>query len=151
VAFCFSLKSRSHQKRCDLFAQPNPMKSQRTEACGCDRCDIFPGGAFGATRFRPLKYFNFEAVISQLGPISSRVAPRIIAVPPLLNQNKTDNNVMSTITYIIYYNVKNTITSIIYYNVMNTITSIIYYNVKNTITSIIYSAVKNNALTQLIK
>jgi len=26
------------------------MKSQRTDACGCDRRDIFPGGAFGVTR-----------------------------------------------------------------------------------------------------
>jgi len=50
-----------------FFARLNPMKSQRTDACGCDWRDIFLGaafGAFGATRlqFSPeLKYFNFEA------------------------------------------------------------------------------------------
>jgi len=42
--------NRPHQKRNYFFARPNPMKSQRTDACGCDRHDIFPGGAFGATR-----------------------------------------------------------------------------------------------------
>jgi len=36
------------------------------------------GDALTAAQFS--KYFNFEAVISQLGPISSRVTPRIIAV-----------------------------------------------------------------------
>jgi len=50
------------------------MKSQRTDACGCDKRDIFPGDAMWATllqrrNFHPeMKYFNFEAVISQLGP-----------------------------------------------------------------------------------
>jgi len=44
------LKVRSHQKRNNFFAWPKPMKSQRTDACGCDSCNIFPGGAFGATR-----------------------------------------------------------------------------------------------------
>jgi len=88
-----SVKVRSHQKRNYFFTRPNPMKSQRTDACGCDRRDIFPGAALGATRcgrrvdsgaftaarfqrrnFRPeLKYINFEAVISQLGPIGSWV------------------------------------------------------------------------------
>jgi len=43
-----TLKVRSHQNY--FFARPNPMKSQRTDACGCDRRDIFPGGAFGAMR-----------------------------------------------------------------------------------------------------
>jgi len=66
---CNWLKVRSHQKRNFFFARPNPMKSQRPDACGCDRRDIFPGGAFGATRcgrrvYSELKYFNFEAVIS---------------------------------------------------------------------------------------
>jgi len=86
-------KVHSHQKRNYFFARPNPMKSQHTDACGCHRRDIFLDGAFGAFRamrygrrdvgdvmwathlqrrnFHPeLKYFNFEAVISQLGPIS---------------------------------------------------------------------------------
>jgi len=111
-----TLKVRSHQKRRDFFVRPNPMKSQRTDARGCNRRNIFPDGAFRATHFQrnfrsELKYFNFEAIIPQLGPISSRVAPRVIAVTQLLNQNKTDNNVMNTITYIIYYNVMNTITA----------------------------------------
>jgi len=44
------LKVRSHQKRNYFFARPNPMRSQCTDACGCDRRDIFPGDAFGATR-----------------------------------------------------------------------------------------------------
>jgi len=46
----FALKVRSHQKRNYFFSRPNPMKGQRTDARGCDRRDIFPGGAFGATR-----------------------------------------------------------------------------------------------------
>jgi len=46
-------------------------------------------GRFGRRDVHPsLKYFNFEAIISQLGPISSRVAPR---VSPLLNQNKMED------------------------------------------------------------
>jgi len=45
-----TIKVRSHQKLNYFFARPNPMKSQRTDACGCDRRDIFQGGAFGATR-----------------------------------------------------------------------------------------------------
>jgi len=45
-----NVKVRSHQKRCDFFARPNPMKSQCTDAWGWDRRNIFPGSAFGATR-----------------------------------------------------------------------------------------------------
>ncbi|TNN50522.1 hypothetical protein EYF80_039271 [Liparis tanakae] len=38
------------------------MKSQRTDACGCDRRHIFPGDTFQRRNFRPeLKYLNFEA------------------------------------------------------------------------------------------
>jgi len=40
-----SLKVRSHQMLNDFLARPNPRKSQRTDACGCDRHYIFPGGA----------------------------------------------------------------------------------------------------------
>jgi len=40
----------SHQKLNYFFAWPTPMKSQRTDARGCDRRNIFPGGAFGVTR-----------------------------------------------------------------------------------------------------
>jgi len=44
------VKVRSHQKRRDYFARQNHMKSQRTDARGCGRRHIFPGGAFGATQ-----------------------------------------------------------------------------------------------------
>jgi len=61
------------------------MQSQHTGVHGCDRRNVFPGGAFGEMRFRQrvfngafsasdfcpeLKYFNFEAIIVQLGLIS---------------------------------------------------------------------------------
>jgi len=52
-----------------------------------------PAVRFGA----PLdEIFNFLANTSQLGPISSRVAPRVIAVPPLLNQNKMEATLIGT-------------------------------------------------------
>jgi len=55
-----NLKVRSHQKRNYFFARLNPMKSQRTDACGCDRRNIFPGGAFGAAQFSPrVEIFKF--------------------------------------------------------------------------------------------
>jgi len=37
---------RTHQKQRDFF----PPQSQRTDARGCDRCGIFPGGEFGPTQ-----------------------------------------------------------------------------------------------------
>jgi len=43
------------------------MKSQRTDACGCDRRDIFPGGAFGATRLQR-RVYNGAFTASQFSP-----------------------------------------------------------------------------------
>jgi len=52
-SFWLILKARSHQKRNYFFVRPNPMKSQRTDACGCDRRNIFPGDAMTAAQFSP--------------------------------------------------------------------------------------------------
>lgn len=41
----------SHRKRRDFCARRDPIQSQHTDLCGCDRCNIFLGDAIWAGQF----------------------------------------------------------------------------------------------------